>query len=600
MPKARRRSAHSGERFEDMALPDELIGVLADQGLERAFEIQSAILPDALAGRDVLARAETGSGKTLAFTLAMASRFRGRKMHRKRPLGVVLVPTRELAVQVVDTIHPFARAVGMKAQLVAGGMNIEKQADAINRGVGIVVATPGRLIDLAERGALQLDLVESTVVDEADHMADLGFLPDVRDILAAIPMGTQKMLFSATLDGQVEEIVDSFLVDPVSHETTPVTAAVTTMDHHVLAIEPSAKRSVTAQLGAREGRTLMFTRTQLGAERVAQELLEVGVRAAALHGNKQQGLRINVLAGFREGAYPVLVATDVAARGLHIDDVTMVVHVDPSDDLKEYVHRSGRTARAGATGVVVTLALPHQVAKTRSIVAGAGVEATWADVASAEEPALEQLGGQAPAGTPAEDPAQVKYKGAPRKLDIQRTGGADARRAEERRANEERRASWEEEPETEGPRGGGRGGRGGSAAGGRAAGGRAGGGRAAGDRGTGAGGAGSRTRGARGDAGAEESRQAGPRSGGGRTVGGRRGQRTAEAAGRDAQDRGRGRGGAGRDGAGERGGQTGGRGGKGGTGGTAGGRGSKGGPGKGGARGSSGAPSRSPRRGGGR
>ena len=447
MPKARRSSARRSERFEDMALPDELLGVLASQGLESAFEIQSVILPDALAGRDVLARAETGSGKTLAFTLAMTSRFRGRKMHRKRPLGVVLVPTRELAVQVVDTIHPFARAVGIKAQLVAGGMNIEKQADAVARGVAIVVATPGRLIDLAERGALQLDLVETTVIDEADHMADLGFLPDVSDILAAIPMGTQKMLFSATLDGQVEQIVDSFLVDPVSHETTPVTAAVATMDHHVLAIAPSAKREVTAQLGAREGRTLMFTRTQLGAERVAQELVEVGIGAAALHGNKQQGLRTNVLAGFREGAFPVLVATDVAARGLHIDDVTMVVHVDPSDDVKEYVHRSGRTARAGATGSVVTLALPHQKAKTRNVLAGAKVEPTWVeDVDSAEVPALADLGGRTPAGEPADDPTTVKYKGAPRKLDLGRRGrgGADAGKADERRANEERRASWED------------------------------------------------------------------------------------------------------------------------------------------------------------
>ncbi|GAA1487199.1 DEAD/DEAH box helicase [Brachybacterium fresconis] len=452
MPKARRRSAHSSERFEDMALPDELLGVLAEQGLARAFDIQSAILPDALAGRDVLARAETGSGKTLAFTLAMTSRFRGRKVHRKRPLGVVLVPTRELAVQVVDTIHPFARAVGIRAQLVSGGMNIEKQADAVARGVEIIVATPGRLIDLAERGALQLDLVETTVIDEADHMADLGFLPDVRDILAAIPMGTQKMLFSATLDGQVEEIVDAFLVDPVSHETTPVAAAVTSMDHHVLAIEPSAKREVTAQLAAREGRTLLFTRTQLGAERVAQELVEVGVPAAALHGNKQQGLRTNVLAGFRQGAFPVLVATDVAARGLHIDDIGMVIHVDPSDDVKEYVHRSGRTARAGAAGVVVTLALPHQVSRTRRVVGEAGVEAGWADVAAAEEPALDELGGRAPAGEPAEDPTLVKYKGAPRKLDLTRRGGADARRADERRANEERRASWEEASEPD-PRG---------------------------------------------------------------------------------------------------------------------------------------------------
>src|SRR5690625_3212260 len=260
----------------------------------------------------------------------MTARFRGRKVHRRRPLGVVLVPTRELAVQVVDTIHPYARAAGIRSQLVAGGMNIDKQADALARGVEIIVATPGRLIDLAERGQLMLDRVETTVVDEADHMADLGFLPDVRDILAAIEMGTQKMLFSATLDDQVEAIVDAFLVDPVTHESTPVAAAVATMDHHVLAIEPSAKRAVTAHLGARQGRTLMFTRTQLGAERVAQELVEVGVRAAALHGNKQQGLRTNVLAGFRQGAFPVLVATEVAARGLHVDDVTMVVHVDPA------------------------------------------------------------------------------------------------------------------------------------------------------------------------------------------------------------------------------------------------------------------------------
>src|SRR5690606_27280607 len=307
----------------------------------------------------------------------------------------------------------------------------------------------------------------------ADHMADLGFLPDVRDILAAIPMGTQKMLFSATLDGQVEEIVDAFLVDPVSHETTPVSAAVATMDHHVLAIAPEAKRTVTAQLAARKGRTLMFTRTQLGAERVAQELVEVGVRAAALHGNKQQGLRTNVLAGFREGAYPVLVATDVAARGLHIDDVTMVVHVDPSDDVKEYVHRSGRTARAGAAGSVVTLALPHQTGKARRVLAEAEVEPQWAEeVDSAQHPALAELGGRTPSGEPAEDPALVKYKGAPRKLDIGRTTGANTRKAEERRANEERRASWEEDTSAGGRRGGRPGGARGGARGGSAHGGR--------------------------------------------------------------------------------------------------------------------------------
>ena len=534
MPKARRRSAHLSERFEDMALPDELLGVLASQGLERAFEIQSAILPDALAGRDVLARAETGSGKTLAFTLAMTSRFRGRKVHRRRPLGVVLVPTRELAVQVVDTIHPFARAVGISAQLVSGGMNIEKQADAVARGVGIVVATPGRLIDLAERGALQLDLVESTVIDEADHMSDLGFLPDVRDILAAVPMGTQKMLFSATLDGQVEDIVDTFLVDPISHETTPVTAAVKTMDHTVLAIAPSAKRAVTAQLGAREGRTLMFTRTQLGAERVAQELVEVGIGAAALHGNKQQGLRTNVLAGFRQGAFPVLVATDVAARGLHIDDVTMVVHVDPSDDVKEYVHRSGRTARAGATGSVVTLALPHQTRQARRILGEAEVEPRWAeDVEDAEHPVLEELGGRTPAGEPVEDPARVKYKGAPRKLDLSRSRGADERKAEARRTNEERRASWEEEPPQErrgGPRrggapgrgkgaGAGRGGAQGARGGGRGAGKGSGAGKGPGGKGSGGKGSGATGRGGRDSGGTGRGQDSGQGRGTGRAGG---------------------------------------------------------------------------------
>ncbi|WP_106506509.1 DEAD/DEAH box helicase [Brachybacterium timonense] len=464
MPKARRRSAHRAERFEEMALPEELLSVLTDQGLTRAFEIQEAILPDALAGRDVLARAETGSGKTLAFALSMTARFRGRRVHRRRPIGVVLVPTRELAVQVVDTIHPFARAVGIRAQLVAGGMNIDKQADAVARGVHIVVATPGRLIDLAERGALLLDRVETTVIDEADHMADLGFLPQVRDILAATPMGTQKMLFSATLDGQVEALVDAFLVDPISHETVPVAAAVATMEHHVLAIQPADKRSVTAALAARAGRTLLFTRTQLGAERVAQELLEVGVRAAALHGSKQQGLRTNVLAGFRQGAFPVLVATDVAARGLHIDDVTMVVHVDPADDAKEYVHRSGRTARAGADGIVVTLALPHQTGPTATVLARADVQADPEEITGIDDAALAALGARLPAGHPVEDPALTKYKGAPRKLDLRRQGGANSRRAHERRTNEERRAAWSDEK----PQQTGRGRRGSRASGGTA------------------------------------------------------------------------------------------------------------------------------------
>ncbi|UEJ83508.1 DEAD/DEAH box helicase [Brachybacterium halotolerans subsp. kimchii] len=558
MPKARRRSAHSTSRFEDMALSEELLAILAEQGLTRAFEIQEAILPDALAGRDVMARAETGSGKTLAFALSMCARFRGRKVHRRRPLGLVLVPTRELAVQVVDTFHPFARAVGIRAQLVAGGMNIEKQAEALRRGAEIVVATPGRLIDLAARDALFLDRIETTVVDEADHMADLGFLDQVGEILAATPMGTQKMLFSATLDGQVETLVDSFLVDPVEHETTPVAAAVKTMTHHVLAISPKAKREVIAQLAARRGRTLVFTRTQLGAERVAAELVEVGVQAAALHGNKQQGLRTNVLAGFREGDFPVLVATDVAARGLHIDDVSMVVHADPATDAKEYVHRSGRTARAGAAGSVVTLALPHQTRGTRAVLEAAEVEPAWEEARSADAQALIDLGGRTPSGEPAPDPAKIKHKGAPRKLrlsgGVANGEGANAARAEERRTNEELRAAWDEEAAAEGGPSAGRGGRrgaagsGGRGPGGRGSGGRSGAGRSTGQR------SGGRTSGRTG-----QDRTGGARSGGARSGGAQGGSRSGgdPASGRS----GRGSQG-GRGGAQGRGGSQGGRGGR--------------------------------------
>lgn len=447
MPKAKNRRS-KGTPFEDMALPTELINELDYHGFTRAFEIQEAILPDALAGRDVLARAETGSGKTLAFTLAMTARFRGRRVHKRRPLGIVLVPTRELAVQVVDTIHPFARAVGIRAQLVAGGMNIEKQAEALRRGVAIIVATPGRVKDLAIRGDLGLDCIETTVIDEADHMADLGFLPQIGEILANIPMGTQKMLFSATLDDQVERIVDDFLVDPVTHETTPVAAAVKTMRHEAYAINPKRKREITAQIAARDGRTLIFTRTQLGAERVAQELVEVGVPAAALHGSKQQGMRTNVLAGFRNGAYDVLVATDVAARGIHIDDVSLVLHVDPPETAKDYVHRSGRTARAGAHGIVVTLVLPHQKDGVSRLLDAAEAPVQWHDVTSENDEVLRFVGGRAPSGEPAEDPAMIKHKGAPRRLDIRGGRGADQRRAEVRRENEARRSVYDQDGES--------------------------------------------------------------------------------------------------------------------------------------------------------
>ena len=349
-----------GLSFADLGLPEAIVKALAARGIRSPFPIQAATIPDALAAKDLLGRGRTGSGKTMAFGLPTLARLSQGRTTPNRPRALVLVPTRELALQVADALEPIARAAGVSQKVVAGGMPYPPQLTALDRGVDLVVATPGRLQDLIERGAAILDNVEIVVLDEADHMADLGFLPEVTEIMDLVPEGGQRLLFSATLDKGIDELAQKYLVDPVTHSTDDPTAAVSTMDHRVLLIEPSMKKTLTAQISGRPGRTLIFVRTQLGADRVASQLRESGILAGPIHGGLNQSVRNKVLEAFKDGRLQVLVATDVAARGIHVDDVTQVVQVDPPADHKTYVHRAGRTARAGSEGSVVTLALPHQ------------------------------------------------------------------------------------------------------------------------------------------------------------------------------------------------------------------------------------------------
>ncbi|WP_309227523.1 MULTISPECIES: DEAD/DEAH box helicase [unclassified Micromonospora] len=409
-----------------MGLPRRLVDTLARQGITTPFEIQRATLPDALAGRDVLGRGQTGSGKTLAFGLPVIARLADR--NRARPLhprALVLVPTRELAMQVNDALMPLGRAVGIFVKTAVGGVPYDRQIDALRRGVEIVVATPGRLGDLIERGVCRLDDVEVTVLDEADQMADMGFLPEVTELLARTPADAQRLLFSATLDNDVDTLVKRFMTDPVTHSTAPPTAAVSTMDHHLLLIPPHDKFAVAASIAARDGRTMLFARTQLGVDRLVEQLAAVGVRAGGLHGGKTQRMRTRTLAEFREGRMNVLVATDVAARGIHVDGVSLVLHVDPPKDPKDYLHRAGRTARAGESGAVATLVLPKQRRTTLAMLEKAGVEPAQARV-RAGDPALAELtGAREPSGVPVRDEPEPRRE---RRPDPRRSGDREPRR----------------------------------------------------------------------------------------------------------------------------------------------------------------------------
>ncbi|GHA64920.1 hypothetical protein GCM10010330_17320 [Streptomyces tendae] len=362
--------------FADLGLPEGVVRKLAQNGVTTPFPIQAATIPDALAGKDILGRGRTGSGKTLSFGLPTLATLAGGRTEKHKPRAVILTPTRELAMQVADALQPYGDVMGLKMKVVCGGTSMGNQIYALERGVDILVATPGRLRDIINRGACSLENVQIAVLDEADQMSDLGFLPEVTELLDQVPAGGQRMLFSATMENEIKTLVDRYLKDPVHHEVDAAQGAVTTMSHHILVVKPKDKAPVTAAIASRKGRTIIFVRTQLGADRVAEQLRDAGAKADALHGGMTQGARTRTLADFKDGYVNVLVATDVAARGIHVDGIDLVLNVDPAGDHKDYLHRAGRTARAGRTGTVVSLSLPHQRRQIFRLMEDAGVDAT--------------------------------------------------------------------------------------------------------------------------------------------------------------------------------------------------------------------------------
>ncbi|MFJ7270471.1 DEAD/DEAH box helicase [Streptomyces sp. NPDC099050] len=398
------------EAFADLDMPAELLAALGAQGVSVPFPIQGATLPNTLAGRDVLGRGRTGSGKTLAFGLALLARTAGQRAEPHQPLALILVPTRELAQQVTDALTPYARAVKLRLATVVGGMPIGRQAHALRGGAEVVVATPGRLKDLIDRGDCRLNQVGITVLDEADQMADMGFMPQVTALLDQVRPEGQRMLFSATLDRNVDLLVRRYLTDPVVHSVDPSQGAVTTMEHHVLYVHGADKQRTTTEIAARDGRVIMFLDTKHAVDRLTQDLLDNGVRAAALHGGKSQPQRTRTLAQFKTGHVTVLVATNVAARGIHVDNLDLVVNVDPPTDHKDYLHRGGRTARAGESGSVVTLVTPNQRRDMTRLMQAAGIAPQTTQVRSGDEALTRITGAQAPSGIPVTITAPVSER----------------------------------------------------------------------------------------------------------------------------------------------------------------------------------------------
>ncbi|MEC3955998.1 DEAD/DEAH box helicase [Nocardia sp. CDC153] len=472
-------SAPDATRFADLGLPPVLVQALRRDGIDKPFPIQAAVIPDILAGRDVLGRAATGSGKTLAFGLPMLVRLFGAPSAPKRPRGLILAPTRELAIQIESALDEAALSLGLRLATAVGGLPIKKQEERLARGVDVVIATPGRLTDLLGRKAVALSDIRVVTVDEADHMAELGFMPQLTALLNKVPDDAQQLLFSATLDETIDGLVQRYLREPVRHsvglavapgassgtaatvgaggsnmgstsqdpsaglgseadsapgdhrttgraagtgstaaggsaagrasvvslEATGGTAAVPAIAHYALHVRRSDKRAVVSEIAAREGRTLLFVRTQYGAEKLAGKLREVGIGAVALHGGKAQNQRSRMLAAFADGTAPVLVATDVAARGLHVDDVSLVVHVDPPADPKDYLHRTGRTARAGASGTVVTIVTPDNREEAAQLAKRASVTLTDVEVRPGDRRLVEITGARRPSGRPVSDPS---------------------------------------------------------------------------------------------------------------------------------------------------------------------------------------------------
>ncbi|MFE6861233.1 DEAD/DEAH box helicase [Nocardia sp. NPDC057668] len=484
------------QRFADLGLPPVLVQALRRNGIDAPFPIQAAVIPDILAGHDVLGKAATGSGKTLAFGLPMLVRLSGAPTAPRRPRGLILAPTRELALQIERALDEPSLSVGIRIASAVGGLAIKAQEQRLGRGVDLLIATPGRLTDLIGRKAVDLSAVEIVTVDEADHMAELGFLPQLTAVLNRIPKDARKLLFSATLDEAIDALVRKYLTDPIAHSvtaapgagtapssgstaanpavagansqataanpavadhsaTSPGTtadsaaetdadgttsvmgaanaeagAALPDIEHYALHVRRADKRVVVTDIAARAGRTLLFVRTQHGADKLARRLREVGVRAAALHGGKAQNHRTRTLAAFADGTWPVLVATDIAARGIHIDDVSLVVHVDPPADPKDYLHRTGRTGRAGATGTVVTVVTPDEKDEALDLARRAGVTLTDVDIRLGDRRLTEITGARrpsgrplaAPTGAPAAAPEPVEEKRPRHRIDP-RTGG---------------------------------------------------------------------------------------------------------------------------------------------------------------------------------
>jgi superfamily II DNA/RNA helicase len=400
--------------FADLGVPAHFAAILTDRGITDPTPIQAATLPDSLAGRDVLGRGRTGSGKTYAFLLPLVARLQASRQPRRpgRPRALILAPTRELVGQIEESLAPLAAAAGLTTRTVFGGVGQGPQVQGLQRGVDIVLACPGRLEDLIAQRHCDLGSVEVTVLDEADHMADLGFLPAVRRLLDTTPKGGQRLLFSATLDKGIDVLVRRFLQNPATHQADSAQSPVSAMDHHVLHLAREQRVPVLVDLASAPGRTVVFTRTKHGAKALARQLNRQGVPAVELHGNLSQGARTRNMDAFHSGRATTLVATDIAARGIHVDDVALVVHADPPAEHKAYLHRSGRTARAGAAGTVITLMTEDQVSDVRTLTRAAGIKPTVTRVDGPRHPVLADLapgervlvaGGlvEAPAATPA-------------------------------------------------------------------------------------------------------------------------------------------------------------------------------------------------------
>ncbi|MDT9692828.1 DEAD/DEAH box helicase [Streptomyces sp. P9(2023)] len=386
--------------FAELELPTAVRELLTELGVDTPFPIQAATLPNALAGRDVLGRGRTGSGKTLAFGLPLLVRTAGRRAEPRKPRALILVPTRELAQQVTDALTPYARVLKLRLATVVGGLSIGRQATVLREGAEVVIATPGRLNDLVARKDIRLERVDITVLDEADQMADMGFLDQVTEVLDLVHPDGQRMLFSATLDRNVDQLVERYLHDPVVHSVDPSAATVTTMEHHVLQVHGPDKYATATEIAARDGRVIMFLDTKASVDRFTAHLRGSGVRAEALHGGKSQPLRNRTLDRFRSGDITVLVATNVAARGIHVDQVDLVVNVDPPADHKDYLHRGGRTARAGESGSVVTLVVPDQRKEVVRLMGEAGIRARVTQVRSGEAELSRITGAKTPSGVP--------------------------------------------------------------------------------------------------------------------------------------------------------------------------------------------------------